>query len=58
MIRWTEQGLEYEADQRHADLLVREMKVEDSKSTATPMVSHGTEKEGEDEEFYSRYYTV
>ena len=31
VIRWTEEGLEYEADQRHADLLVKEMKAEKGK---------------------------
>jgi hypothetical protein len=31
VLRYTDQGLEYEADQRHADLLIKEMKIEDQK---------------------------
>ena len=50
IIRWTDTGLEYEADQRHADLLVKEMELEDAKEVTTPIVSHITEKEKEDVE--------
>ena len=53
IIRWTNEGLEYEADQRHADLLVKEMKVTESKEVTTPIVSQNIEKEEEDLEFDS-----
>ena len=39
VIRWTEEGLEYEADQRHADLLIKEMGVEKGKSAVTPCIA-------------------
>ena len=50
--RWTEQGIEYEADQRHADLLVKEMEVGEAKAVVTPIiqVSVNDAKENEEEE--------
>ena len=36
IIRWTQKGWEYEADQRHAELIVREMGMENAKSVKTP----------------------
>ena len=36
IIRWTSRGWEYEADQRHAELIVKEMGMEDAKSVKTP----------------------
>ena len=36
IIRWTQKGWEYEADQRHAELIVREMGMESAKSVKTP----------------------
>ena len=50
VIRWTSTGLEYEADQRHADLLVKEMKVSEVRSARTPMASQSEDKVGSDEE--------
>ena len=38
----TDQGLEYEADQRHAEILMRDMGIDEgSKGVATPGVSRG-----------------
>ena len=45
VIRWTDEGLEYEADQRHADLLIKEMKMEEVKGVGTPIISQNPEKE-------------
>ena len=50
VIRWTNTGLEYEADQRHADLLIKEMKLENAKEVVTPIVGHSIEKEESDRE--------
>ena len=36
IIRWTARGWEYEADQRHAELIIREMGMEGAKSVKTP----------------------
>ena len=36
IIRWTAKGWEYEADQRHAELIIREMGMEGAKSVKTP----------------------
>ena len=36
VVRWTPQGWEYEADQRHAELIVKAMGVEKGKAVATP----------------------
>ena len=46
VIRWTTEGLEYEADQRHADLLVKEMGVGYSREVATLAVTNRGEKGG------------
>ena len=35
-IRATEQGWEYEADQRHADILVKEMNLDNANGVKTP----------------------
>ena len=43
-IRWTQKGVEYEPDQRHAELLVREMGMETSKPVATPGVADTAEE--------------
>ena len=36
MVTWTEQGIEYEADQIHAELIIRSLGLEDSKQISTP----------------------
>ena len=42
IVRWTKDGLEYEADPRHVEILVKDLKLEDAKSVVTP----GTKEEG------------
>ena len=41
VIRWTKDGLEYEPDQRHAEIAIRELGLEASKAVSTP----GTKEE-------------
>ena len=36
IIRYTEDGWEYEPDQRHAELIVKELGLQEAKSVATP----------------------
>jgi hypothetical protein len=36
VLRWTEAGVEYEPDQRHAELIVKGMGVQDSRPLTTP----------------------
>ena len=36
VIRWTDGGLEFEADQRHAEMVVRDLGLENAKAVATP----------------------
>ena len=47
VVRWTTEGWEYEADQRHGEIIVRETGMEDAKPTMTPMVE---DKEEDDDE--------
>ena len=36
-VHWTEEGIEYEADQRHAEIIIQELGLkEESKSVNTP----------------------
>ena len=35
-IRWTAVGIEYEPDQRHAEIIIKEMGVEGAKPSASP----------------------
>ena len=35
-MRWTAQGLEYEADQRHAEIVVKAMRLETASGVNTP----------------------
>ena len=46
VVRWTEDGWEYEADQRHGEIMVRETCMEDAKPITTPVAE---EKEEEDD---------
>ena len=39
IIRWTDSGIEYEADQRHAEAVIDSMGVKDSKSLCTPGIA-------------------
>ena len=52
MVEWTESGLSYEADQRHADLIVKKLGFEDgSNSVVTPGEKREVkEEEGEEQE--------
>ena len=36
IVRWTAEGLEYEADQRHAEIIVKEMGLETATKVSTP----------------------
>ena len=36
MIGWGQDGLTYEADQRHAEILIKGLKMEDCKAASTP----------------------
>ena len=49
VLRWTKDGIEYKADQRHADLLIKEMGLEEDKPVATPIVT-ANPVEAEEEE--------
>ena len=51
IVEWTEAGIRYEADQRHAELIVKEMGFKDgSKSVTTPgSKSEREEEDGEEE---------
>ena len=41
VLRWTPQGLEYEADQRHAGLVVKELGLHNAKTVTTPYPPEG-----------------
>ena len=36
MVTWAEEGIEYEAGQRHAELIIRELEMESARSMSTP----------------------
>ena len=36
ILRWTDQGIEYEADPRHAEAIINELKLEEAKAVSTP----------------------
>ena len=58
IIRWTPQGWEYEADQRHGEIIVRETEMEDATPTTTPS-TEDKEEAGDQEELKqegSRWY--
>ena len=48
-LRWTDTGIEYEADQRHAELIVREMAMETAKPVSTPGLTDSKEEVAERE---------
>ena len=50
IIRRTDEGWEIEPDQRHADIIVHEMGLTESKPVATPGETESRQEEGEDEE--------
>ena len=49
VVRWTEEGLEYEADPRQSEKLVRDLKLEGSKAVSTPGVKATQQQMDEDE---------
>ena len=40
-IRWSQEGVQYEADSRHAEIVISEMLPQGAKPVATPYTSHG-----------------
>ena len=52
ILRWTPRGWEYEADQRHAELIVRGMGMENAKSVETPGEDVPTWKLEDEEETF------
>ena len=50
IIRLTEDGWEIEPDQRHADIIVHELGLSDSKPVATPGENESKQEEGEHQE--------
>ena len=51
IVEWTREGIRYEADQRHAELIVKEMGFQEgSKSVTTPGSKNEKEDEGGEEE--------
>ncbi len=45
MAHWGWKGIEYEADQRHAEIIVKEVGVEQGKEVVTPGVKHGQDED-------------
>ncbi len=43
-LRWTDDGIEYEPDRRHAELIIKDMEVSGAKPMATPGVSETKEE--------------
>ena len=50
IVRWTTAGWEYEADQRHAELIVKGLGLEEAKAVATPAEGERPRLAEEDEE--------
>ena len=50
MLTWTDRGIEYEADPRHAQEVIKEMEVENGKSVGTPVRTEEMEKNDKEEE--------
>ena len=48
-MRWTSQGLELEADPRHAELVVQQLELQGSKSLSTPGVDGADEDDTEED---------
>ena len=56
IVRWTSEGIEYEADPRQAEQLIRDLGMGGSKSVGTPGVKTTSEQLGEDKELaYQRH---
>ena len=50
IVRWTPTGMELEADPRHADIVIRELGLEQAKPVTTPAVKPPKEEQEEAEE--------
>jgi len=48
-IRWTPAGIEYEGDRKHAEILIKEWQMTDSKAVATPGVAEEKAEEEKDD---------
>ncbi len=44
-LRWTDGGLQYEADQRHADIIIQQMGMTNARPVTTPMVAEAKDIE-------------
>ena len=60
VVRWTRDGLEYEADQRHADAIVEEMGLKDARAVHTPGVSepNATQDDSLDAQGCTRFRSI
>ena len=43
-LRWTKEGITYEADQRHAEIVIKEMNVKKANAVSTPIVPEPSEE--------------
>lgn len=48
ILTWTKRGLVYEPDQRHAELIVREVGVEDARALVTPGIKVEADAENDE----------
>ena len=53
-LRWTKDGLEYEPDQRHAELIVKDVSMERARAVATP----GTAETREETQHYAKCFEM
>ena len=51
MLEWTEDGITYEADPRHVEMLVRDLKVDGMKTVVTPGVKEEPKASEQEEKF-------
>ena len=49
IITWSERGIEYEADPRHAEAIVRDLGLQGAKSVATPVEGTAVARENDEE---------
>ena len=50
IVRWTKEGLEYEPDQRHGELIVKELGLEGANSLSSPGVPENAKAQDEEDE--------
>ena len=43
-LRWTKEGITYEADQRHAEIVIKEMNMKKANAVSTPTVPEPSEE--------------